>query len=628
MSQAPLKTPLTYQWVVPIIRQSVEKNPGIQYEALRGLIRPYAKEYAITPSLLQDAREAAKKVIFGIAEDNVCYAEGVLAAMRELGHTAELVYTSRDETLAAINTIVIYEEINRRKIKNEPPFDGIADRMAFWKKWKEDNALWIINTLGIKGGPAENRFLSGILVATSASKSIFDTTQEVVQADGAHTSFGKYTLFSAYSTTANANMSSVAFGILFGNEDIKNWTLFWKFVARIHPTINRPVVTLLTDQDKGSITSVAKVIPLAHNFHCSYHRRQNILSKCGGGASGTKPLTALWLYNMLSNCSNLQQLETYANRYLHQLFPTDSHYLTKIANNKQYAAARCAMAPDIQMYGQSASSGVESMNRANKPLVREKTAVDPLNAAILLLQLEGGRFNKWKKIAWATDMPLTPKGMDLMKDAFNDVNIREYKLNMQQNSSSQTYNVLVSKNTNGAREFLVALPKVALKGSHFGSCTCGKPAKEGVPCKHMVVIVKSSVIAGLTRTGIMPHFWSAAHWRDQYPLDVECNTDISMANVKLVAHRHGEMRYCPDWTAGGKRGRPKKTDKVMTVMDHIKVASNKKRKRTVKMFCKICEKWNHTTLQCFKNPNNCKLNKTLEAVDEKWDDEDGDEGEA
>ena len=121
----------------------------------------------------------------------------------------------------------------------------------------------------------------------------------------------------------------------------------------------------------------------------------------------------------------------------------------------------------------------------------------------------------------------------------------------------------------------------------------------------------------------MPHFWSTAHWQDQYPLNVECNTDISMANVKLVAHRHGEMRYCPDWTAGGKRGRSKKSDKVMTVMDHIEEASGKKRKRRVKMFCRICEKWNHTTLQCFKNPNNCKLDKTLEAVDE-----DGVEGNA
>jgi len=45
--------------------------------------------------------------------------------------------------------------------------------------------------------------------------------------------------------------------------------------------------------------------------------------------------------------------------------------------------------------------------------------------------------------------------------------------------------------------------------------------------------------------------------------------------------------------------------------EHFEMASNKKRKRKVKMFCKICEKWNHTTLQCFKNPNNCKLNKTL-----------------
>ena len=63
-------------------------------------------------------------------------------------------------------------------------------------------------------------------------------------------------------------------------------------------------------------------------------------------------------------------------------------------------------------------------------------------------------------------------------------------------------------------------------------------------------------------------------------------------------------------------------------MDHIEVASNKKRKSRVKMFCKICEKWNHNTLQCFKKPNNCKLDKTLEVVDEIVENEDGDEGNA
>jgi len=97
------------------------------------------------------------------------------------------------------------------------------------------------------------------------------------------------------------------------------------------------------------------------------------------------------------------------------------------------------MAPDIRMYGKSVSSGVEAMNRANK-LVREKTAVDPLNAAILLPQLEGDRFNKWKLIAWATDMPLAPKGMDLMKEAFNDV--AEYVLS---NVQYQYFGVKVHK---------------------------------------------------------------------------------------------------------------------------------------------------------------------------------------
>ena len=160
------------------------------------------------------------------------------------------------------------------------------------------------------------------MVATSASKSMFHLTQEVVQADGAHTSFGKYTLFSAYTTTANANMSPVAFGLIFGNENIKNWTLFWDFVSNVHPTINRPQVTIMTDQDKGSIKAVAQCIPLAFNFHCSYHCRENIIKACGGG-QGKKPLTALWLYNKLSDCSNMRQVNVEITKNLDKLHERD-----------------------------------------------------------------------------------------------------------------------------------------------------------------------------------------------------------------------------------------------------------------------------------------------------------------
>jgi len=49
----PSKTPLSHLWVVPIIRSAVEKNPGVDYETLRNLIRPYAKDYSITNALVE-----------------------------------------------------------------------------------------------------------------------------------------------------------------------------------------------------------------------------------------------------------------------------------------------------------------------------------------------------------------------------------------------------------------------------------------------------------------------------------------------------------------------------------------------------------------------------------------------
>ena len=79
------------------------------------------------------------------------------------------------------------EVVCRKKMKGEPQLDGIAERKEFWKTWKEENGVFLAKTLGIEGGPAENKFLTGILIATSVSKSMFQTTQEVVQADGAHT---------------------------------------------------------------------------------------------------------------------------------------------------------------------------------------------------------------------------------------------------------------------------------------------------------------------------------------------------------------------------------------------------------------------------------------------------------
>jgi hypothetical protein len=181
--------------------------------------------------------------------------------------------------------------------------------------WKQENETFLNGALGYEKGP-QCRFLAGILFATSTSKVIVPPLQDIIQADGAHTSFGKYTSLSAYRTTANCNMSPLVFGIMFGNEDTGNWTKFWEFVKEIHPSVNAPAMTFLTDQDKGSIAAISAMLPEAHQFHCSYHRRQNITKACGG--HGQTPLTALWMYNLLCGSISMSQLHATQEKYYPQ----------------------------------------------------------------------------------------------------------------------------------------------------------------------------------------------------------------------------------------------------------------------------------------------------------------------
>jgi hypothetical protein len=46
-------------------------------------------------------------------------------------------------------------------------------------------------------------------------------------------------------------------------------------------------------------------------------------------------------------------------------------------------------------------------------------------------------------------------------------------------------------------QYTCHIPMVAGEESHFGSCTCGVPKVDGIPCMHMIAIYKSSRIQGL-----------------------------------------------------------------------------------------------------------------------------------
>ena len=103
---------------------------------------------------------------------------------------------------------------------------------------------------------------------------------------------------------------------------------------------------------------------------------------------GNKPNTAGRLFNLLSKAHTLAEIEHLRNVHQDCLNPNHLDYLNSVPDNSQFPAARCAMGTDIYMYHRSAGLEGESMNHANAKM-RDRTAVDCLNLALLLLKMEG-----------------------------------------------------------------------------------------------------------------------------------------------------------------------------------------------------------------------------------------------
>jgi hypothetical protein len=165
-------------------------------------LSPFANDYALTDNILQDGRDIAKVERFGVPEDNVQFAHGVFTQLKAMGHEVFFLYTDRSQTLKNVSAVVLLEEFERKK--KEKMSMSRAERRNFLSNWMTVHNIFLNTALGSEGGTAF-KFLTGILVAPSTSKAQVLFLQDVIQADGAHMSFGKYTLFTAYGTTANAN---------------------------------------------------------------------------------------------------------------------------------------------------------------------------------------------------------------------------------------------------------------------------------------------------------------------------------------------------------------------------------------------------------------------------------------
>ncbi len=326
--------------------------------------------------------------------------------------------------------------------------------------------------------------------------------QRVFQADACYRNFGKYTLYSCYGTTANCNTFPVAFAIIFGNEDKNGWVQFWEFAKSLHPSLNRFDAIIITNQAKGLKEAIYQVPPNAIHFHCSFHRRQNIAKVVKGG---NVKYSCLWLFNTLVKAHTQQEINLIKQKHSQFVDNKALKYLNTLDNKEVYPGARCELGGRIFMYQQSASLAVESMNWANKSACA-RTAVDVVSSTRLLLKLCTSRYQEKKEEAWKWEEALTPYCTKLRDAAYETINFQHYRINI--DNADDRYECRVTRVGKGHKERTCYFMKELTMGSVFGGCSCGVPFTDGLPCHHMVAVVKSSQIEGMTPTNAMPYWWT------------------------------------------------------------------------------------------------------------------------
>lgn len=587
-------------WLVPLIRDKIALAPGTSTKELRHELSPYVLPTKLSSTLIQSAKCAARIEVFGTPEENVQFARKVVEELKELGHQVELQTASYEEFHKHImeKSLPAAVKVEKARVKDliqrKRPEDNFPTTRAGWNVWwKNWNSAWLKKNLrDLLGTDTSVEFLTGIKVTMNWSREQVPKLLNIYAADAAHVNFGKFTLFSCYGHSSNNNAVCVAFALLFGNEDTANWKLFWNFVQRMHPSIDRSCVTIVTDQDKGVIPAMAHELQDAFNFHCGRHRAQNITKRTSKkGISGT---SATQEFERLVNAITPEMLERRKRSAESVLSATDWSVVNELPDTVQYPAARCAMGNDVYMYSRSTSATVESMNRANLP-ARQRAAVDMVNAAVLLIRLETDRFLRLQRSAHVRTHPLTPVGQELMESIRdgcdpNDFVVRWYSQAIQNGN----HHVLSVKKNGSQRQRTVRILKApSRQGSLFCDCTCCGSKVTGLPCEHMVAAIKANIIPNIRLVDIMPYWYYTSQWKKQYP-QIDVQVFESVANVKGPdSVRDTTLRCAPAAAVAAKKGRPKSGKRIIGAIEQ---GANKRPRK--KMKCSSCGMLGHRVTEC------------------------------
>jgi hypothetical protein len=104
----------------------------------------------------------------------------------------------------------------------------------------------------------------------------------------------------------------------------------------------------------------------------------------------------------------------------------------------------------------------------------------------------------------------------------------------------------------------------------------------------------------------MLYWWTTDQWKRQFPLNMVANCNTNMAMIRDDHEPSGNYRYCPDWSAPNKAGRPKKNERRKSVLETAGGKRGRKAAKRMTVFCQVCISISHATNNCWELEKNCK----------------------
>jgi hypothetical protein len=71
MEQQGLQTPFKSKWVAHVLQTAIEETPGILYQMMHKILKPFFNKYALSNNVLQEGQGKAKVDLFGNLDESI-----------------------------------------------------------------------------------------------------------------------------------------------------------------------------------------------------------------------------------------------------------------------------------------------------------------------------------------------------------------------------------------------------------------------------------------------------------------------------------------------------------------------------------------------------------------------------